>query len=165
MTAKLLAGASNGPVEAKILEEGKANGEAVIPAGAIVRGTASAAEDRVTIEFSRLRRLDGTEDTIQASAYDPDDRTQGLKVSRVWHEIKKVALTSALNFAGGLAEGLQDTTVKSNVAVKDSSIKNGLLAGTRDAAHAEAQEIMSDMRKHRSISQKAQPFLLGLNNG
>ena len=64
----------------------------------------------------------------------------------MWHEFKKFAFGTGLNFTAGLAEGLQDTSVKNGVAVKDSSLKNGLLNGGRDAARSQSQEIISDIK-------------------
>ena len=144
--AVLVTGAARGPVEAKVIEDGKSQGEVVVRAGSIVRGAATTSDDRVVITFGKLRRGDGTEEPIQAQAYDLEDKTPGLKVSRVWREIKKFAFTGAMNFTAGLADGLQDSTVKNNVAVRDSFLKNGLLNGVRETARGEAQEIISDLR-------------------
>jgi hypothetical protein len=144
--AILLTGASQGPVEAKLTEDTKQEGEIILRSGSILRGTASSSDDRVVIHFAKLRKDDGGEESIQAQAYDLEDKTAGLKTSRFWREVKKFGLSGALNFAGGLAEGLQDNTVKNNVAVRESSLKNGLLNGAKDAARGEAQEIISEMR-------------------
>jgi hypothetical protein len=144
--AKLVTGASSGPVEVKLIENGVVRGTTVVDSGSSLFGVASSSDERLVIRFAKLRKEDGLEENVQAQAYDLDDKTAGLKPSRIWHETKKFLYTGGLNFAAGLAEGLQDTNVSNGVAVKASNLKNGLLNGAKDAARSQSQEILSGMR-------------------
>lgn len=144
--AKLLTGGSNGSVRAELTESLQVNGEIVLAPGGVLVGTGSSTEDRLFIRFNQLIFKDGTFQTVQAQAFDPDDKLAGLKGSLLGNRAWKLAGSIGLNFVGGLSEGLQETEAKNGAAYKTPSLKNGLLNGASRAAIEASHDEMSQLR-------------------
>lgn len=144
--ARLLTGASDGPVRAKLVNDIIVNGERVIESESIILGSGSSTEDRLLIRFDRLVKKDGTAMPIQAQAFDGKDRIAGLRGNKVSTEMSKLAAGIGLNFVGGMSDALQETEVKGGMAVKSSSMKNALLNGAARAALDQSKYLISSYK-------------------
>lgn len=144
--AKLVTGASDGPVRAELLQDVTVNGERLIESGCQILGAGSSTDERLFIRFDRLVKKDGTTLTIQAQAFDGGDRIAGIKGNKVSTELTKLAAGIGLNFVGGMSDGLQETEVKGGVAVRSSSLKNALLNGTAHAALDQSRDLISSYK-------------------
>ena len=149
--AKLLTGASNGPVKASLLEAIMVNGEALAEAGAVIVGIGSSSEERLNIEFTKLVFNDGKVQQIRAQACDGKDQTMGLKGNKVAQNASMLAAGVGLNFAGGLAEGLQETNIYNGVAVKRNNFKNAALNGAAKASLEQSKEIIEKWKQQKSV--------------
>jgi hypothetical protein len=148
--AKLLSGASNGPVRAKLLEDIEVNGDILMDAGAIVVGNGNSTEERLMIRFNQL--VAGAKvHQIQAQACDLEDQVVGLKGSTVGNHALKLAAGIGLNFAGGASMALQESDVKGGVEVKKPSMKNALLNGAAQASLEQARSMMSDLKSQQPV--------------
>ena len=145
--AKLITGASDGPVRAKILRDVTVNGEIMIESNAILIGQGTSSEERLLIRFDRLIKKDGSTLQVQAQALDSNDRIAGLKGNKVSTEFAKLGAGIGLSFVGGLSEGLQETEVKGGAPVKSSSLRNGFLNGASIAALDQSKELITSYRE------------------
>jgi hypothetical protein len=144
--AKLVTGASDGPVRAELIQDVIVNGERLIESGSTILGNGSSTEDRLFIRFDRLVKKDGSTLSIQAQALDRKDRIVGLKGNKVSTEAMKLVAGIGLNFVGGMSDALQETDVKGGVAVRKSSMKNALLNGAAHAALDQSRELISSYK-------------------
>jgi len=151
--AILMTGASNGPVRAEAKETLRVQGETFIPEGAVLLGVGQSTEERLFIRFSQLVFKDGTSQSIQGQAIDSSDKTAGLKGSKVGRYALKYAATVGLNFASGMAQGLQDHDVVNNQVVTRPDMKNALLNGASKSAIEMANETMSDLKNNAPVIQ------------
>ncbi len=149
--AKLVSGASNGPLRAEVIEPLVVDGETRIATGAVLIGMGQSTEQRLFIKFNQLVFKDGSFQEFQAQACDSSDQTVGLKGDRVGSYAIKLAAAAALNFAGGVSEGLQESDVQNGVAVRKTSMKNALLNGSAHAALDQAQDTMSSVKSESPI--------------
>lgn len=149
--AQLLNGASNGLVKAKLLEPITVDGERLVEPGTIAMGSGSSTEERLFVKFSKLVYYDGTVDPVQAEACDQSDQTPGLKGSKVGYYGLKLAAGIGLNFAGGMAEGLQDSEGMQGATIKPATTKNALLNGASKAALEQSRDTMSDLKSKQAI--------------
>ena len=146
LKARLVSGAANGPLRAEVTEPLVVDGETRIDRGAILLGSGQATEERLFVHFSQVVFADGSFQDIQAQACDMSDQTVGLKGSKMGGYVSKLAAAAALNFAGGLAEGLRSTTVVGGVAISPPSTRDALLNGTATAALQQAQTAMTSAK-------------------
>lgn len=151
--AVLITGASNGPVRAETTEALRLQGETLIPAGATLLGTGGSTEERLFIKFTQIVFKDGSFENIQAQAADAEDKTVGLRGSKVGRYAMKYASAVGLNFVGGMAEGLQDREVVGQQVITKPSAKNALLNGASKATLEMANETMTDLRNSAPIIQ------------
>ncbi|MCX6126587.1 MAG: hypothetical protein NTV34_17785 [Proteobacteria bacterium] len=149
--AKLVSGASNGPLRAEVIEPLVVDGETRIGTGAVLIGMGQSTEQRLFIKFNQLVFKDGSFQEFQAQACDNSDQTVGLKGDRVGSYAIKLAAAAALNFAGGVSEGLQESDVQNGVAVRKTSMKNALLNGSAHAALDQAKDTMSSVKSEAPI--------------
>lgn len=149
--AKLASGASNGPVRAEVAEALTWNGEPLLPAGTILIGTGSSTEDRLNIQFNQMVFPDGSFQTAQASACDASDKIPGLKGSKLGNYALKLGAGIALDFAGGLSEGLQDQESGFGVAYSKPTLKNALLNGAAQASLDQSKQIMSNLQNQTPV--------------
>ncbi|MBI3294432.1 MAG: TrbI/VirB10 family protein [Deltaproteobacteria bacterium] len=145
--ARLVTGASDGPVRAEVLQDVIVNGERVIEAGAQLLGNGNSTEERLILRFEKLVKRDGTILTIGAQALDGIDQIAGIKGNRVGNEAMKLAAGIGLNFVGGLSDALQETEVKGGVAVRKNTVNNALLNGTTHAALDQSKDLMTGLRE------------------
>jgi hypothetical protein len=148
--AKLLGAATDGKVRAELIEDVVFNGEVLLPKGAKLIGVGSSGEDRLAIAFSRVVFADGKTQSITCEAFDPTDQAVGLKGSKVSKYAAMVAAAGALSFAGGLAEGLQETELNGSTVVKKSNLKNATLNGAAHATIDASNEIVSTWKNKKS---------------
>lgn len=151
--AILITGASNGPVKVETTEALRIQGETLIPAGATLIGTGQSTEERLMVRFTQVVFKDGTFENIQAQAADAEDKTVGLRGSRVGKYAMKYATAIGLNFVGGMAEGLQDREVVGQQVITKPDAKNALLNGTSKATLEMANETMTDLKNSAPIIQ------------
>lgn len=151
--AVLITGASNGPVRAETTEALRVQGQTLIPAGATLLGTGTSTEERLMIKFTQVVFKDGSFENIQAQAADAEDKTVGLRGSRVGKYAMKYASAIGLNFVGGMAEVLQDREVVGQQVITKPTEKNALLSGTSKATLEMANETMTDLRNSAPIIQ------------
>lgn len=151
--AKFITGASNGPLKAVLAEPLSVNGEDVAPEGTTLVGSGSSGDDRLTVQFSKLVFKDGKSQNIQAQACDTSDQLVGVKGKKVSKYAVMLSTGAALNFLGGVAEGLQENQVQNGVAVKKNDLNNAALNGASKAALDQSQEILSDVKNKKSIIQ------------
>lgn len=144
--AKLITGASDGPVRAELIQDVIVNGERLIESGSTILGNGSSTEERLFVRFDRLIRKDGSTLSIQAQALDRKDRIAGLKGNKVSTEAMKLAAGIGLNFVGGISDALQETEVKGGVALRSSSMKNALLNGAAHAALDQSKDLISSYK-------------------
>lgn len=144
--AELVSGASNGLVKAILKEPISINGETLADAGMVVIGQGNSSDDRLSIRFTRLVSREGVTDTIDAQAADLEDKTPGLKGSKVGAEALKLVAGIGLNFVGGMSEGLQEARGEQGVMVKPPTVQNALLQGAARASIDESRELLNDAR-------------------
>jgi hypothetical protein len=150
-TARLATGASNGPVRAELLEPMTFNGQTYVEAGTVLIGSGSSTEERLFIRFNQMVFRDGSVKTIQAQAYDSEDKIPGLKGSKVGNFALNLAGSIGLNFSGGLSDGLQEQEVTGGVAVRKNTVKNAFLNGASVAALDQSKELMSSLKNKQPI--------------
>lgn len=146
LKAVLLSGASNGPVRAEVTESLTVNGERVIEEGAILLGQGQSDEDRLSIRFSQMIFKDGAVDTIDAQGCDASDKIPGLKGSKVGNQALRLATGISLNFVGGMADALQDSSGQNGAVVRAPTLRNAMLNGAATAALDQSREILSNTR-------------------
>ena len=151
--AVLISGATNGPVKAKTTEALLVDGESVLPEGIIVLGTGQSNEDGLIVQFDKIVFQDGTFQTVQAKALDFNDQMPRLKGSKLGYYGLQLAASVGLNFAAGLADGLQERDTNGQVVVERPTMKNALLNGTSHAALDLSQETLSSMKNKPLIVQ------------
>lgn len=144
--AKLLTGASNGLVRAKVLESLKIRGETFVSSGDTLLGQGQSTEERLFVQFNRVIHHDGSSETIQAQAVDGEDKMAGLKGSKFKRYAVKYGAAVGLNFVGGMTEGLQDRTIVGQQVVTIPDAKNALLNGASRAAIEMANDQMAGIR-------------------
>lgn len=145
--AKLVTGASDGPVRAEILQDVIVNGERVIESGSQLLGNGNSTEERLFLRFEKLVKRDGAILTIGAQALDGIDQIAGIKGNRVGNEAMKLAAGIGLNFVGGMSDALQETEVKGGAVIKSNSAKNALLNGTTHAALDQAKDLITSFKE------------------
>lgn len=145
--AKLITGASDGPVRAELLEDIVVRGERLVTSGCLLMGSGTSTDERLFIRFDRLIKKDASVLPFQAQALDATDRIVGLKGNRLHSELTKLGAGIGLNFVGGLSQGLQETENKGGVAVKSSSLKNALLNGAAIAALDQSRDLITSARE------------------
>jgi type IV secretory pathway VirB10-like protein len=149
--ARLVSGASNGPVRAEISEDVNWNGEALLPVGAILLGNGSSSEDRLNIQFNQMVFPDGSFQSTQASACDASDKIPGLKGSKLGNYAVKLGSSIALDFAGGLSQGLQTQKSGIGVAYAKPTLKNAILNGAATASLNQSKQIMSNLQNQAPV--------------
>jgi hypothetical protein len=149
--ARLVSGASNGPVRADVIEPLVVDGEERVAVGTRIVGMGQSTEERLFIRLSQLVTADGSIQELQGQALDFSDQTVGLKGTLIGNYALKLAAGAALNFAGGMSEGLQESEVKDGVAVKRPTMKNALLNGAAMAALDQSKETMSSLKSETPI--------------
>ena len=105
------------------------------------------------VRFTQVVFKDGSFENIQAQAADAEDKTVGLRGSRVGKYAMKYATAIGLNFVGGMAEGLQDREVVGQQVVTKPTVQNALLNGTSKATLEMANETMTDLKNSAPIIQ------------
>jgi hypothetical protein len=146
--AQLLSGATTGDalVKARLLEAVRSNGVTAIEANSVLLGAAQGSGDRLFIKFRTLITKEGREEAINADVLDPGDHHLGIAGSKLGYYAKKIGIGGGLNFLAGFAERFQDSQGQAGVEVKQATVKNALLNGTKQAALDQSQEVMNEYR-------------------
>lgn len=148
-SAKLTSGASNGFVKAELLEALAPFGEVLLPGGTTLVGSAQSSTERLSIHFSKAVLPDSQVISIEAMACDSEDKMPGIKGTNINAQAASLAGAVGLNFAGGVAMGLQSSRLSSDAP--PPSLKDGLLNGASVAALEKAKEISEDLNQsHQS---------------
>lgn len=150
--ARLVSGASNGPVKAMLTDAIYVNGDPVVEEGTVLLGTGASTEERLFVRFSKLVFRDGRVERITAEAADQSDKIAGLKGSKIGNRTLRLAGSIGLNFVSGASEVLQDQrTNPMGMPMKETSLKNALLNGTEKASVEEASDILSGLKDAKPI--------------
>lgn len=149
--AVLTTGASNGPVRAELRESLRIQGETLIAEGSALIGNGQSTEDRLYIRFGQVVYRDGSFEPIQAQAADSKDQTVGLKGSKVGRYAMKLGAAVGLNFASGMAEGLQQKEAVGQQTVNKADARNAFLNGASRASLELANETMSDLKNQTPV--------------
>lgn len=149
--AVLVTGASDGAVRAEVRGSLRIQGETLIPEGATLLGVGQSTEERLMVQFTQIVFKDGSFDSISAQAADGEDKTVGLRGSKIGRSAMKYGAAVGLYFVGGMAEGLQDRQVVGNSVVTNPSAKNALLNGASKATLETANDTMTDLRNKAPI--------------
>lgn len=149
--SQLISGASNGLVKAELKEPVVIDGERLVDAGTIAIGQGSSTDNRLYIKFTRLVYRDGTTESVTAEAADESDKTIGLKGSQIGYRALRLGSAIALNFAGGLAAGLQETQGQFGATVTKPTLKNALLNGAATASLDESRDMMQSLRNEPPV--------------
>lgn len=151
--AVLLTGASDGSAKVEVKEPLRDHGETLVPAGAVLWGKAKSGEDRLFIQFTKMRLKDGEVQDVNADAADFNDQTIGLKGSRVGRYALKYATAVGLNFVGGMAEGLQQREIVGTQVITKPDAKNALLNGASRATLEMGNQEMQKIRSQPTVIQ------------
>ncbi|MEE2670325.1 MAG: TrbI/VirB10 family protein [Bdellovibrionota bacterium] len=149
-TAKLLIGATNGPVKAKLLEDVELNGEIYIKEGSTLWGQGASTEQRLIVTFVKYVDSDGKSHKIKANAYDSSDQILGLKGSVIGRTSKKILAGAGLGVAGAL-QTMQQAENMGGVAVIKPNLKNALLNGASSATLGIAEQELEELKNKQTI--------------
>lgn len=141
--ARLLGGASDGPVRAETIESLHIAGEQLIPQGTVFLGQGQSNENRLSIRFTQMIFKDGAIETIDAIACDEADQTPGLKSSFLGSKALKLAAGVGLNFVGGMADAFQNSN-DSSVNSRSLKLRKATINGAGTVALDQSREILSD---------------------
>ncbi len=137
----------NAPVIAQVWEDFYFDGKLLLPFGTRIYGTAFAGRqrDRVMVQFHTIVFQDGK--TIKISAIGlSQDGSGGLTGTVIDNRTKKISMEMAINFLGGLAAGLQQTTtnVVTGLTQIESSSRNAILNGVANTFQKEAERVRQE---------------------
>lgn len=150
--AKFITGASDGIIKAVLLEPLVFNDEELAESGSILVGQGSSNDERLMVQFSRLIFKSGSHITVHAQGLDLEDQLLGIKGKKISKYLKMLTSGAALNFLGGLSEGLQESQISSNGTVtKKSDLKNAALNGASKAALEQSQQLLSELKDQKFI--------------
>lgn len=147
--AKLTSGASNGFTKAELLEPLSPYGELLLPSGTTLVGAAQSSTERLSIHFTKAVLPDGQVLDIDAMACDGDDKMPGIRGVNIKGQALSLAGAVGLNFAGGMAMGLQ--SARSQDETQTPSVKDGLLSGASVAALEKGREISQDLKSEPPV--------------
>lgn len=143
---KLVSGATNGPVKAKLLENLSVDGEVIFEKGSVLYGIGKSTEERLFVTFKKIITSEGKEIKIKAQAFDQSDKIIGLKGSKISNRAWKVAGAAGLSFIAGYAEGLKNPDIPVLGNSKAPSPREAGLSGVANAAMEQSKEIMESMK-------------------
>lgn len=149
--AKLISGATDGPVQAEVTASLRVQGESAIPEGATLVGSGTSSDDRLIVKFSKVLLRDGSSFGVSGYAVDLEDPFIGLKGSKISREAKKYAASIGLSFLSGVADGLKDREAIGSQVVEKNSIRNSLLNGASRAALEVANENLNELKNKAPI--------------
>lgn len=154
VNAKLLTGATDGPVKAQLLEDVSLNGEVFIKESSIIWGQGSSTQERLLITFSKFVDSYGKSHKIKANAYDFSDQILGLKGSIIGRTSKKILAGAGLGVAGAL-QTMQEAENMEGVAVIKPSMSNALLNGASSATLGIAEQELEELKNKQTIIEVA----------
>lgn len=149
--ARLITGASNGPVKVEVISGLEVAGSEIIPEGSHLLGEGQSGDDRLFIRFTHLMFEDGSFLKINAQAADKSDQVAGLKGSKMSGHMRKIAAATALNFAAGYSEGLKERQVQNGQVVDSPTAKNALLNGASSAALELSTQEFQKLKNKRPV--------------
>jgi hypothetical protein len=152
-SAVLIRGATDGVVFAELQDDLEFNGEILLPKKTLLIGTGSSGDERLSVTFSKIRFEDGKTQAVSAEALDGSDQTPGIKGSKVSKYVAMMAAAGALSFAGGLAEGLQESENQGGTSVRKSDLRNAALNGAAHAALDTSQEVINKWKDKKTVIQ------------
>lgn len=147
--ATLSSGGSNGIVTALLDGNVDAEGDTVLPKGTLLYGKGSSSEDRLYISFSTAVLPDKKKQKIKASAFDQNDRMEGLKGKKISDYVFKLATSSGLFFLSGLADGMRDDNYSNPFAERRTTVKDAALNGVSTAAVETGRDMLQKMNEEK----------------
>jgi hypothetical protein len=165
--ARLLSGATNGLIKARLTEPLKVDGVSVLDAGTVVIGEGRSSELRLFVNFNRAVFKDGKFIRISAQAYDLSDQILGLKGSRVGDYTMKLAASSGLYFLSGMAQGMRKQETLYPGQVVRPSVGDAALSGVSTAAGEQAKQYLEEMKNRAPIIEvkAGTEFILTIDGG
>ncbi len=164
--ARLLSGASNGFVKATLLENVAPFGDLYFSSGTTVVGVAQSSKERLAVSFTKAVLGDGSVVEIHSQACDGADKMPGLTGVNVRGQAVNLAGAVGLNFAGGVAMGMQ--TRGSQEMTAPPTVKDSLLNGAAVAAIERGRDLSQDMKSEEpliEIEEGTEFYLLFLGEG
>lgn len=149
--AKLISGASDGPVRAEVIESFFIAGEQLIPQGTVFLGQGQSGENRLSIRFSQMIFKDGAVETIDAIACDETAQTSGLKGSLWGSKALQLAAGVGLNFVGSMADAFQSKNALQNTSTSTERLKKTMMNGAGHMAFDQSRELLSDTQNKPAV--------------
>lgn len=150
VSATLSSGGSNGTVTALLDANVDAEGDTVLPKGTLLYGKGTSSEDRLYISFSTAVLPDKKKQKITASAFDQNDRMEGLKGKKISDYVFKLATSSGLFFLGGLADGMRDDNYSTPFTQRRTTVKDAALNGVSTAAVETGRDMLQKMNEEKA---------------
>ncbi|MBT4762919.1 MAG: conjugative transposon protein TraM [Bdellovibrionaceae bacterium] len=148
--ARLMTGASNGPVKAQLLEDLEYSGEVFIKEGTILWGKGTSTTERLMVSFSKYVGVSGQAINVSANAYDNSDQIIGLKGSAIGRMSKKIMAGAGIGVASAL-KTMQKAENLGGIAVVKPSLENALLNGAADATLSIAEQEFEELKNKQTI--------------
>ncbi len=166
-TAKLLMGATDGPVKAELTSPLMVDGSTVLDSGVVLLGRGQSSSDRLDIEFNRAVFQNGKFILVSGEAYDKSDSTLGIKGERAGSVALKIAAGSGLYFLSGMAAGLESSSYSQYGEMTMPSARNALLNGVAQSASENAQNYLQKIKNRhpKIVVKKGTEFIVEFGGG
>jgi hypothetical protein len=148
--AKIITAATDGPVQAELLEDLVSDGKIYLKAGAILKGMARTNDDRLDVAFN-IVKISDKKVKVQAQALDPDDHIPGVQGSKWSYYSKKFGVAIGFSMAAGATEVLQDKEAVGNSVVTKPTMTNAVLNGVHQATSDISRDELEKAKKSSSI--------------
>lgn len=149
--AKLITGATNGMVTAKLVSPVNVDGDSVVPEDTTIYGIGKSLRDRLYIHFKEAIFPSGRMYPISAEAFNLSDKIRGLKGAIVSSKAKKMAIGLGLGFLGGMAQGLETQSTYGYWQPQRPSLGNSMLNGTSQAALEESKHYLDELKNETDV--------------
>lgn len=150
VTATLSSGGSNGTVTALLDANIEADDDVVLPKGTLLYGKGNSSDERLYISFTTAVLPDKKKQKIKASAFDQNDRMEGLKGKKISDYAFKLAASAGLIFLGGVADGMRANTYNSPFIQQRTSAGDAALNGASTATMEMGRNTLQKMNEEKS---------------
>jgi hypothetical protein len=158
--AKLVSGASDGPVRAELVENLVIGGENLLERGTSLIGKGNSTEERLSVGFTHAVFKDGNSIRIEAVGCDLTDKMPGLKGSNVRGQALKLSGALGLGFLGGTAAGLQKRQDPQGANAGQPSMRDAVLNGLMVASMEQARNLASDLNNTKPLYEVPEQTLI-----
>lgn len=150
VSAQLSSGGSNGTVTAYLDSSVEADGDVILPKGTLLYGKGNSSDERLYISFATAVFPDKKRMKVKASAFDQNDRMEGLKGKKISDYAFKFAASAGLFFLGGLADGMREDNYSNPFAQRKPSVKDAALNGVSTATLETGKNMLQKMNEEKS---------------